>query len=224
MEPALHSEHQEVPLATCDMMEKLRLKQLSSFKKKASVPRNVRHATKKSNVALRQPHGRDVYVRSKQWNPLFSKPRGCADYPMYQWHRELFNSQCLAETDDPHTDEAANGENKVEDEAASDDDVVPASEYEQDHGLETLFDENMMAIFLGDFEGMIPSWEAKIVRKFFSRGSNKVMTMADEIAWAWVDDREYSTGRSRGYRRSLSAKELFEVLKEKVNLIDLAVM
>ena len=222
MVPGLETGDQEVSGTTGNDLERRPVNQSPPLRKKAFTSRNVRHTIKKSNITLRRAHNTAVRSRSKQWNPLFFGPRKCSDSPMYQRYRKIFDEPDVASADD-HGREVVQGKNKpeAEDETTDNNDVALETKSKQDQNFEELFDEIMMDKFLQDFKGStIPSWEAKVVRKFFSHAHDDAKKMADSGAWAWVDDREYLTGRSRGYRRSLDAKGLFEILKGKVSPTD----
>jgi hypothetical protein len=76
--------------------------------------------------------------------------------------------------------------------------------------------EEILDNLLGDLEGATPSFEAKVVRHFFNQ--HKSLPQGSETsAWAWMDDREYSTGRSRAGPEALSSTKLREALNKEVS-------
>lgn len=81
-------------------------------------------------------------------------------------------------------------------------------------------DEDILDTLLGELHSSIPSWEAKVVRTFISElyASASASTSSKFETWAWMDDREYGSGRSRPYPTGLNAQELCTVLrKERYN-------
>lgn len=63
------------------------------------------------------------------------------------------------------------------------------------------------------------SWETKVLAKFLSRQDNEASVAEDDKAWAWIDDREICTGRSRGYKGSFDSKGLRDVLEQLVRCV-----
>ncbi|KAF1845932.1 uncharacterized protein K460DRAFT_417114 [Cucurbitaria berberidis CBS 394.84] len=174
------------------------INQSLAIKKKGPLSRNAHHSNKRLNIVPRRPHQIDVRSRSgKYWNPLFSKPRICRGQPLYERCRELSSNDGVDGERDPESDEMMKDGTGAEAE-----------------GVEDLFDDYLMSSFLGDSEGAVPSWEAKVIRQFISRKHDNASMTRDRAAWAWVDDREYCTGRSRGYRNALSVAGLHDILNK----------
>lgn len=65
--------------------------------------------------------------------------------------------------------------------------------------------------FLGDDEDAIPSWEARTVRRFFEEYHGQSPT------WAWLDDREYASGRSRSLPATMGIETLRQALRRPVS-------
>jgi hypothetical protein len=79
--------------------------------------------------------------------------------------------------------------------------------------------QGLFETFLGDNEGAIPSWEARIVRDFFLAHQDHNETVQGVEPWVWMDDREHPSGRSRVIARGLTLPQLHEELKKKVSCI-----
>lgn len=79
-------------------------------------------------------------------------------------------------------------------------------------GRDNLCDPRLLQYFLCDHEGAIPSWDAKVIKRFLSRQADGKAVCGDIEEWAWVDDREYLTGRTRDYPKALDAEALYDVL------------
>ncbi|KAH9860765.1 hypothetical protein J1614_012098 [Plenodomus biglobosus] len=79
-------------------------------------------------------------------------------------------------------------------------------------GRDNLCSPRLLQYFLCDNEGAIPSWDAKVIKRFLSRQADGKAACGDIDAWAWVDDREYLTGRTRDYPKALDADALYDVL------------
>ena len=189
-------------------------------------------ARKKARDGKRLRHG-------KYWDSNFFQYRSTADGPLSDQCDRIFGSPDYAfqghkyedgvgeeHADDEHITE---GEDPVpgDDErkgvlAPTTDNVAncntamidPDSPGKQD--VNSLISEELTHLFLEDWEGSTPSWEAKVVRRFFSREDDESSTEQDSKAWAWLDDREYSTGRSGEYGTRLSAIELHATLNQPV--------
>lgn len=67
----------------------------------------------------------------------------------------------------------------------------------QQHDIDDSLYENAVYVFLHDWKGSIPSWEAKIIQPVFSSENDAVSTSGNSIARAWLDDHRYSVGSSR---------------------------
>jgi hypothetical protein len=86
----------------------------------------------------------------------------------------------------------------------------------QGQEINTLFDDKLSHMFLQDWDGSISTWEAKVVRRFFSGEHDKASRKADRTAWAWLHDRECSTGHRRTYQSKMGAKDLCSALRRQV--------
>jgi hypothetical protein len=127
-------------------------------------------------------------LTGKQWHPIFSTPRARSNESYYESVRDAVR-------------------NMMEHGVAEDSPVAEGSLDQQD----------LLDTFLGDHEGSIPSWEARIVRYFFSEYEEPGCAPK---SWAWLDDREYSSGRSRPLPRALDLQDLSKALKQEASRID----
>jgi len=118
----------------------------------------------------------------KQWPRTFNVPRSCGDHPL-----------CQAFKDDEIAVEPNNNDSIRKDDADS----------QSDDFLDTFF---------GGLAGSIPSWDAQAVERYCLEEKRQSATIRQFETWAWVDDREFPSGRSRAYPKGLNAKELREIL------------
>lgn len=70
---------------------------------------------------------------------------------------------------------------------------------------------------LGDDEDAIPSWEARTVRRFFEMHNEQSRPDTASATWAWLDDREFHSGRSRPLPRALDIASLRAALGQWVS-------
>lgn len=54
-----------------------------------------------------------------------------------------------------------------------------------------------------------------MLRNFCSSDNTQTVVAQDSETWAWVDDREFRSGRSRSYPQRLSAPDLCKILQQK---------
>lgn len=78
-------------------------------------------------------------------------------------------------------------------------------------------DEEWLDNFLGDYEGSIPSWDAKVVRRFLLEHSSRLSDPQQSRSWAWLDEREYASGSSRDHPDGLDADQLRMALMYEVS-------
>jgi hypothetical protein len=73
----------------------------------------------------------------------------------------------------------------------------------------------LLSDFLGDDEDAIPSWEARTVRRFFEEYHRQSASRTH--TWAWLDDREYASGRSRPLPGTVNIDTLRQALRRPVS-------
>lgn len=172
----------------------------------------------------------------KHWDPIFFQRRCLDQVPLVEECREIFVNgvdQNESGQNDHEDNSGNNDENYVEDtdgemevfNAAVTIDGLHSSanttaEFERYQGQEIndLFDDELSHMFLHDWDESISTWEAKVVRRFFSREDDETLLKADNTAWAWLDDRGYSTGHGRTYQSRMGAKDLCSALRREVFL------
>jgi hypothetical protein len=79
-----------------------------------------------------------------------------------------------------------------------------------------LFNDELSHDFLDDWDGSISTWEARVVRRFFSSEESEESLRTNTTTWAWLDDREYCTSQGRKYPNRMSATDLCSALTQKV--------
>lgn len=154
--------------------------------------RRVSIATRqRSKDSKRSGHG-------KYWNPIFFQRRSLDQKAISQQYSDIFSSH--NGTDSESTTE-----------------TEPKSSQKQ--AVDEPFSEELIDMFLQDWDVSIPSWEAKVVRRFFAYENDEASTQHDSQAWAWLDDREYSTGLPGEYPSRMSDIELRAALNQPVLFI-----
>ena len=195
--------------------------------------------TRSSSIATRKSyrlHGRSQH--GKYWYPIFFERRFSGDDPLVEQCRRIFVGEVEgnenSRNDNPqgggHSDEIYGEEEKTtEDNIITDDAMTTAGvtisntntatslQRYQGKEIKLLFDKQLSHMFLSDWDGSITSWEAKVVRNFFSReDNNNAFVKADDAAWAWLDDREYCTGNRRNHVSRMGAIDLCAALRQEV--------
>jgi hypothetical protein len=177
----------------------------------------------------------------KLWHPIFFQRRDSGDYPLVEQCRRIFidglegneNNQDDSQQSGGHSNEEykEEGKNATEDGTIVDNAMMPVGatasntntgiklQPYQGQDIKALFDDIFSHMFPGDWDGSISSWEAKVLRRFFSREEGKALVKADGRAWAWLDDREYGTGNRRKHERRMGATDVCSALRLKVCLI-----
>lgn len=98
----------------------------------------------------------------------------------------------------------------------SDEDGTSNSDAIEDDGVVAIEESNdILDTLLGDLDGSIPSWETNVVQAFFDTQRHDSTRTRQIEPWAWMDDREYPSGRSRSYPTGLNAQELRDKLLEQ---------
>jgi hypothetical protein len=168
-------------------------------KNKRAFARNARHLTKRANVVVHRTPKTDVRNRyGKYWNPAFSRPRNCADHVVFHDRPEAIAATIVHENQD---------------------DLASRSDAESEQGdnLGDLPDQDFIPMLLGAFSASDAFWETNVLTKFLSQKDDEATIARNSEAWAWVDDREISAGRSRDYERSFSATDLRKTLEQEVS-------
>lgn len=169
----------------------------SAKRNPASFLCNSAHSYRKSNASVKRPcKSASRAPTGKQWHPKFFSPRVCADSPRYQALRGIQDA----------------GDKEETEEASAKSDGSESGEVEAPPDGQDLLDS-----FLEDFEASIPSWEANIVRRFFQAESQHGSVPNSSKTWAWLDDREHSSGHDRAHPEALNARSLRELLSQKVS-------
>jgi hypothetical protein len=145
--------------------------------------------------SLQQKKGKARTSAGKQWPSKFHTRRG----------NESFRRNALHQAESGEEEVAGNS--LIKDKKGSGNVVYSA---------DTVNKHDLLATFLEENEGAIPSWETKIVRDFFSKHLEHGVILQGPEPWAWMDDREHASGRSRVLPRSLTPARLCEELKRKV--------
>jgi hypothetical protein len=78
--------------------------------------------------------------------------------------------------------------------------------------------------FLEDFGGSIPSWDAKVVKRFLLDHSSQLSGSQHSGSWAWLDEREHASGRSRDHPEGLDAKQLRIALMKEASLLTVSLV
>ena len=141
------------------------------------------------------PHGRT----GRRWSRIFSKIRDCNDRAVSEDHVSWID--------------VAEDVNEPEGDIDATSDVVRQPEDREHRASER----EAVNILLGDLEVSNSLWETKALVEFLSR-DDETLVAEDDRAWAWVDDRELSAGRSRDYSRSFDARGLQEILENPVRI------
>lgn len=183
---------------------------------------------------------KDRAQHGKYWDPIFFQRRGTADYPLAEQCQSIFGSR-TDDNENGRNDNKEDGGNTSKDYVVKDEKVIEGkrktdnstarvgttnssanppikSQRYQGQEIDVLFNDPLSHMFLGDWDASITTWEAKVVRRFFSCAEDEALVKADNTAWAWLDDREYSTGHRRRYQRSMNATDLCSALRQNVVL------
>jgi hypothetical protein len=136
-------------------------------------------------------------IPGKHWPATFDTPRDAsADF---FWGKELkrIRAEALSEGDA----------------------IVDETDMKMREPIDTVTDEDLLDLLVEELEGSIPSWEAKAVRAMFSREANQNGTIPEAESWAWLDDREFSSGCNR-VSRVLDCAGLRQALRHEVSRIN----
>jgi hypothetical protein len=109
--------------------------------------------------------------------------------------------------------------NEHESDPDSDTDPINNAAPEPVDGQEHTPERELVPMLLGSFEASNASWETKVLVNFLSQQDDEAVVAEDDKAWAWIDDREISAGRSRDYQQSFNAKDLREILERPVRYV-----
>lgn len=162
-----------------------------------------RNASRRYNItstsAEKKPRVSALSPTGKQWHPNFYSYRICGDRPVCTY---------------------PNDNQSVDDVAACNE--TPSAQINITN--DPFDDQVLLETFLEDFEGSIPSWEAKVIRRFLAEHSNRSSGPQQLESWAWMDDREHTSGRSRAYPQGLDANKLRVALIEKVSCMTITLV
>ena len=147
---------------------------------------------------------------SKHWDPVFSKPRVFHDYAVYKDWPDLKTNP------ENHVDwiDVAQNEDEQDVDVDATSDIEPQPEIRENSTCE----QKLVTMLLESLGASNASCETKGLSKFLSRQDNEAIVAEDDQAWAWVDDREISAGRSRDYSRGFNASGLQKTLENTVRV------
>lgn len=97
--------------------------------------------------------------------------------------------------------------------------VIPKREPEgfENQIIEAFPRDTIVPRFLNEFCESTNCWAFKVLTQFFTLRNDRVINLQDDRAWAWLDDRELSSGLRREHGDRLDYKGLYDQLKEKVS-------
>ncbi|KAH4071235.1 hypothetical protein HBI23_101520 [Parastagonospora nodorum] len=151
----------------------------SNSQKGLAVPEGFTQThSKQDSPKSRRRKKHEHIIPGKHWPAMFDKPRDAS--VDFFWGEKL---------------------KRIRAEALSEGDAVVNETNTQMRGpTGTATDEDLLDLLVEELEGSIPSWEAKAVRAMFSREANQKGTIPEAESWAWLDDREFSSGCNRASR------------------------
>ena len=197
--------------------------------------------TATSNQNKKEPRNGSQNLNRKHWDPVFLARRPYRDRTLPEIGVDLYSD---GDTDEAEAEETYSetvsvsakyntlgvqseddeGErrvdccNKTEHILLENGVPMRSADVEKKHDAEDMFEASgVPSMFLNDPADGIPSWEAKVIRTFFSPGGEEDSSACNSTAWAWIDDREYATGLRRDHKNGMSAYELCTILKQKVS-------
>jgi len=94
------------------------------------------------------------------------------------------NSTCPSDTSMPSSPKKSQG-TSLTNKPSTGRNVVESREQQEQHVYDLSHERTIQTLLQGRV-GSVRSWEAKIIRDFFSGGNNAASTSCDSMAWGWL--------------------------------------